>query len=338
MTLRIAFVGFRHAHIFDLYRRTQEMDDFEVVAACEEDKTARQTLASSSSVVVTHDCFDDMLDSVPCDIVAVGDYYAKRGQLVVRALERGKHVIGDKPLCTTIAALDRIAALAHSNQRVVGCMLDLRDAPQIIGLRRLIGRGDLGEIHAVTFGGQHPLQLGQRPSWYFEPGKHGGTINDIAIHAFDVIPWITGLSFAAVAAARCWNARVPQYPCFEDCGQVMLSLDNGGGVLGDVSYLMPDGIGYATPLYWRMTFWGGAGVAETSYSARELRVARAGDGKLVDVALPAGNPGGYLRAFLHEIRRETAEGELVTSDVLCATRVALTAQLVADQEESGTLL
>ena len=338
MTLRIAFVGFRHAHIFDLYRRIQDMDGLEVVAACEEDEATRKTLAAGSSITVTHDCFEDVLDNVECDVVAVGDYYAKRGQLIVRALERGKHVIGDKPLCITIEALDRMAELSHSNQRVVGCMLDLRDAPQVIGLRNLIQRGDIGEVHAVTFGGQHPLQLGKRPSWYFEPGKHGGTINDIAIHAFDVIPWITGLSFAGVTAARCWNARVPQYPYFKDGAQVMLALENGCGVLGDVSYLMPDGIGYSTPLYWRMTFWGSAGVAETSYNAHALRVARPGDKELVDIALPTGNPGGYLRAFLHEIRRETEEGELVTNDVLRATRVALTAQVMADDEGSGTPL
>jgi len=338
MTLRIAFVGFRHAHVFDLYHRAQDMDDLEVVAACEEDDVTRQDLSSNSSVSITHTCFTDMLDSVTCDVVAVGDYYAKRGQLTIQALERGKHVIVDKPLCTSIAALDKIANISHSNQRVVGCILDLRDTPQVIGLRNLVRRGDLGEIHAVTFGGQHPLLLGKRPAWYFEPGKHGGTINDIAIHACDAIPWITGLSFTEVTAARCWNACVPWYPHFKDGAQVMLTLENGAGVLGDVSYLMPDGVGYTAPFYWRMTFWGSDGGAETAYNAHELRVARPGDERLVNLALPAGNPGGYLKAFLHEIRHEPADGELVTDDVLRAARVTLTAQLVADRAESGTPL
>jgi len=31
---------------------------------------------------------------------------------------------------------------------------------------------------------------GTRPAWYFEPGMHGGTLNDIAIHALDFIPWV----------------------------------------------------------------------------------------------------------------------------------------------------
>jgi predicted dehydrogenase len=336
MTLKMAFAGFRHAHILDLYRRTQEADDFEVVAACEEDGMTRQALASNGVITVTHECLDDMLDSVKCDVVAVGDYYAKRGRLAIEALKRGKHVIGDKPLCTSLADLERITELSRLNQRVVGCMLDLRDAPQIIGLRDLIRRGDLGEIHAITFGGQHPLLLGKRPSWYFEPGKHGGTINDIAIHACDVIPWITGLSVTEIAAARCWNARVPQFPYFKDGAQLMLALENGAGVVGDVSYLMPDGSGYSIPLYWRMTFWGSDGIVETSYNTHELRVARSSDEKLVSVELPAGNPGGYLRAFLHEIRHETVEDELVTNDVLRATRVALTAQVLADREDPGT--
>ncbi|MEZ4683286.1 MAG: hypothetical protein R2932_54665 [Caldilineaceae bacterium] len=60
--------------------------------------------------------------------------------------------------------------------------------PQAIGLRNLIRSGLIGEIHAINFGGQHPLMLDTRAAWYFEPGKHGGTINDIAIHAVDAIP------------------------------------------------------------------------------------------------------------------------------------------------------
>ena len=53
-----------------------------------------------------------MLDEVDCDIVATGTYFAGRGPVLIDALTRGKHVIGDKPLCTKMADLDRIEALA----------------------------------------------------------------------------------------------------------------------------------------------------------------------------------------------------------------------------------
>src|SRR5207248_6675850 len=117
-------------------------------------------------------------------------------------------VISDKPICTRIAELERIEDLAKENHRALSAQLDLRDSGAFITARRLIREGAIGEIHTVVFTAQHPLFLDKRPKWYFEPGKHGGTLNDIAIHATDLIPWMTGRKLIEVTAARAWNARV----------------------------------------------------------------------------------------------------------------------------------
>jgi predicted dehydrogenase len=328
MHIRLAFVGFRHGHIFDLYRRASETEAIEVVAACEEDDAARE--AVSSKVAITHRDVDAMLATVACDAVAVGDYYTKRGGLIIKALEHNKHVISDKPMCTDLDALERITALIAEKGLKVGCMLDMRGTAPFIGLRSLVRRGEIGEIHAIAFGGQHPLLLGTRPAWYFEPGKHGGTINDIAIHAVDVIPWITGLQFTRINAARCWNALATDFPHFEDAAQMMLTLENGCGVLGDVSYFAPGQIGYMLPFYWRMTLWGSRGVLETSMRADKITMVRTAAEVPQALPLPEGNPGGYLEAFVRDIAGTSEPGMLDTAQVLRAARVALLIQRAAD--------
>ena len=100
--IRFAFVGFRHGHIFGLVRAVQEHAETEVVAACEEDGTTREVLAEDELIKITHDSFGSMLAEVDCDVVAVGDYYTKRGGLMIAALKAGKHVISDKPICTSV--------------------------------------------------------------------------------------------------------------------------------------------------------------------------------------------------------------------------------------------
>ena len=331
MTVRLAIVGFRHAHIFDLYRRAQETEGIRVVAACEEDPAVRRDLQSRGAVDITHTSYGEMLDTVDCDAVAVGDYFARRGALILEALSRGKHVISDKPICISLSELGKIEALASAKRLQVGCMLDMRDEAPFIGARDLVQQGTIGEVHAISFDGQHPLLLASRPSWYFEPGKHGGTINDIGIHAFDIIPWIIGVRYEMVTAARCWNALATGYPHFQDGGQLMLTMANGCGVLGDVSYFAPDSSGYALPFYWRMTFWGRRGVLGTSINARESVLALDGETGARAMPLPAANPGGYLRSFLRDIDGRVTDGELCTEQVLRAARVALTVQRAADQ-------
>ena len=215
----------------------------------------------------------------------------------------------------------------------------MRDAAGPRAVRGLIRQGTIGEIHAVQFGGQHPLMLGSRPAWYFEPGQHGGTINDIGIHAIDGIPFITGLRFTRLEAARCWNAFAPETPHFNDGAQMLLTMDNGCGVVGDVSYFAPDGPGYALPYYWRMTFWGREGVLETATNDDHLELAPAKGSKVERRRLPPGNSGGYLDAFLKGIRGESREeGELTTEQVLASSEMALRVQAAADGGERGMTL
>ena len=330
MTTTFAFVGFRHPHINDMYTRCSQRGDVQIVAACEEDAATRESLARAGVVKITHDNFRAMLRDVKADVVAVGDYYSRRGPLVIEALEAGRHVMADKPLCTSLAELDAIESLAKRNGRVVSLMLDMRDSPVFLGVRQMIQAGEIGTIRAVSFGGQHPLNFGSRAGWYFEPGKHGGTLNDIAIHAIDGIPWITGKKWVELEAARCWHHLPPSAPHFRGCGQMMAQLDGGAGVLGDVSYLSPDSFGYGVPYYWRFNFWGDGGMIEAGYNAKSITLNKAGEKVAREVPLPPGNPGGYLESFLQEIRGVTTNLHLPSADAMRAARVALVAQQAAD--------
>lgn len=330
MVIRMAFAGFRHGHIYDLYHRTTKMNGISVSAACEENNAERDNIISAQKVEITHSDVDEMLDTVDCDVVAIGDYFAKRGALIINALSRGKHVIVDKPICIREDELNEIQALSRKKKLKIGCMLDMRDVPQFIGLRKLVREGVIGEVHAVNFGGQHPLKMKSRPAWYFEPGKHGGTINDIGIHAFDAVPWITGLRFTVINSARTWNAFAKPYPHFNDAGQMMMTMENGCGVLGDVSYSLPDSLGYSLPFYWRMMLLGSNGILETSVKARDITVALDGEDEIRSEPLGEGNPGGYLKSFINDLKGNVKKGELCTESILLASRISLKVQKAAD--------
>ena len=204
-------------------------------------------------------------------------------------------------------------------------------------LRRVLRDGDIDEVRAVSFGGQHPLAAGARPGWYFEPGQHGGTLNDIAIHAFDLIPWLTGVEFARIDAARTWNTYA-KAPHFQDGGQALLTLANGAGVLGDVSYFVPDSFGYSLPHYWRVTVWGARGVAETGVNAGAVQVWANGEKEARFVPADPPVSGGYLESFLREMTGGRIEGDLDTAAGLRASRGALLAQRAAEQGAGGVVV
>jgi predicted dehydrogenase len=336
MSTKFAFVGFRHGHILGLYHTVKNHPECELVAACEEDQEAAGDLIAN--VNVTHDNFEKMLAEIDCDVVAVGDYFAKRGSIIIKALEAGKHVISDKPICTSIEELDKIEVLAKANNLKIGCLLDIRDSALGQTMYKKIRSGKLGKIQAISFGGQHPLLHGTRAQWYFEPNKFGGVINDIGVHAVDIIEWVTDQKIIEVNAARCWNSKLPQYPHFKECGQMMLTMDNGCGILGDVSYLAPDSQGYKTPYYWRFTFWGEHGIMEISWNSTSIHLSMDEDSETTEEALQPPRPNGCFESFMNDLQGQA--DALSTQEILAASRKTLQIQKIADtfNEHSSSLI
>ncbi len=329
MKTRFAFAGFRHSHILDLLAGIEAHPDTELVACCEEDGATRDALAANGRVRITHNDFSTVLREVECDVVAIGDYYARRGALAIEALRAGRHVLSDKPLCTTLEEQAEIERLSAEKKLAVGLQLDSRGSGALRTLREIIRSGEIGEVCTIRIDAQHPLLRGSRPGWYFEAGKHGGTINDIGIHAFDFVPWLTGLEWRGTAAARSWNAKARDVPHFHDCAQFMATLSNGAGVLADLSYLAPDRLGYQLPHYWHLLVHGTRGLAETHLTSAEVTV-------ITDAAAePQTRPAAthltraYLNDFLHVIGGHPELADLLPADCLRASRLALEAQRLA---------
>ena len=326
MSVKFAFAGLRHVHITELYRQVMARPDCVVVAVAEEDNAARLAASANWQIMSTHTNIAAMLREVDFDVLAVGDYYAGRGELVIAALRAGKHVIADKPLCTSLKELDEIVALVEHSGLKLGCMRDLRENPNVVAAQNLIATGRLGTIRSICFGGQHPLLNATRPRWYFEIGKHGGTINDIAIHGLDLAERLTGRPIDQLIAARTWNTVI-DYPHFNDAAQLMVRLSGGCGVIGDVSYFSPDSQGYRLPFYWRFTVWGSDGVIEFNYNDPGIKAAF--NGEAVMNILPGSSANrSYLTDFLSELQGQS--GELTTAHVLSIARKTLELQRLAD--------
>jgi predicted dehydrogenase len=327
---RIVFIGFQHPHIWDLVARATAHPDIDVIASCEEDEATRNKLADDDRVTITHTDYQAMLAKVECDAIVVGEWFAKRGRVMIDSLNAGRHVLADKPMCTTLAEHDEIVRIATEKNLTVGMMLDMRDSGVFIKVHELVRSGEIGEIQSISFGGQHPLLPGVRADWYHQEGKQGGSINDIALHGLDLIPWVTGLEFSRVNAARDWAVGVPEGSHFKNAGQCMMELENGAGMILDVSYVAPSSQGYTLPMYWRLTLWGSKGVLETSMTSKEILLCMEGEKTPRSVPIAEPNPGGYLEAFLREMRGESHDG-VTQAEIFRASRVTLKAQETADR-------
>lgn len=237
MPLRVAVVGFRHGHITSIINSIQDLDYVDLVGAVEESPDDMQ-IVERARIELTHPTFDDLLADLDFDVICCGDYYAKRGELAIKTLRAGKHFHTDKPLCTEIEQLREIKRLCEEKGLEINVHLSMRFRASSLTMVRAVQDGHIGKFLAASAFGQHPLGYPDtRPHWYFEEGKHGGTINDIWIHGADLLRWVSGLEYESVVAAECWNARLPEVPFFQDGAQCLMTMEGGPRVFADVSYM-----------------------------------------------------------------------------------------------------
>lgn len=326
MKTGILFCGFRHSHINSLYQKVSASPLAEIVGCVEENEAARRQASETLGAVFTQRSYESWLEDPRVTAVAIGNAYGHRGDAIIKALRAGKHVIADKPICTELSQLKTVRALSEKKGLVVGCMLDLRYLPQTQRALALLKSSRLGKIRNITFNGQHCLDYGSRPGWYFEPGLHGGTVNDIAIHGIDLVRLLTGEEFAGIDGARTWNAYANRHPHFMDSACFLARLEGGAGVMADVSYAAPK-TGYTLPSYWEFRVWCDNGMLQFNFAESTVTVHEAGAAEAQTFAGIAPHED-YLQEFIRQIQTGSRE---MTENILRSTQTALEIQRAAQE-------
>ena len=219
-----------------------------------------------------------------------------------------------------------IRRLAAEKNLCVGLMLPLWSSANAQTARRLIADGSIGEVQSVVFTGHHPLNYGVRADWYWQEDMHGGTINDIAPHGIDLVEYITGMKFGDTVCSRCWNDHFPEVPHFKNGAQFMSKLENGAGVMADVSYFACH---FGQPSYWRFNVWGTNGWLEFVPAVPGVKFTEKSS-TVVKYIYPENSGTDYLQEFLLEIDGGVP-AYFSTGHVLDITETALKIQAAADK-------
>ncbi len=323
--MKIVFNGFRHGHIFSLYNLAKNSSDVEIVACIEKDEKARKDAEEKFGIVFDDRDLEYWLQQ-DIDAVAIGSRYGDRGEVAIKALTAGKHVISDKPLCTRKEELEKISKLVEEKQLKIGCMFTLRYHPATAAVNNLIKSGEMGDICNITFTGQHCLDYGNRPSWYFEKDMQGGTINDLAIHGVDLINYLTGLKIKNVNAARTWNCYADKEPDFKDSALFMAELDNNAGVIADISYSSPK-VPYSLPTYWKFEIWCKNGLITFNQMDENAYVYKTKSEEVEKIT--ADVTSNYLDDFINEVKNDETT---LTQSVISSTKQCLDIQYFADKK------
>jgi predicted dehydrogenase len=166
----------------------------------------------------------------------------ERASLGIRAMQHGKDYLTDKPGIITLEELAQVRKVQQQTKRIYMIMYSERlENKATTKAGDLIKQGAIGQVIQTVNLAPHRINNGTRPNWFYDKKRYGGIITDIGSHQFDQYLYFTGTNQAQVLMSQIGNVNHPQYPQFEDFGDIMLSGNGGAGYIR-VDWFTPNGL------------------------------------------------------------------------------------------------
>ena len=300
---------------------------FAAPVAPEEDMAPVLRAAEAAGAVLkTYPGYLALLENEKPDVAVVNPPFHLTTTVVRECLDRGIHVLAEKPLATTHVDLKAIRALCERPgcPRLMG-MFTMRYAPEFLAGQRFTATGAIGKPVLITVQKSYPIQGwdgGARPGFYRKRSTYGGTIPWIGIHAIDLFRWFSGSRFTEVLAA---HTRLGNRDHGEMESAAVLQFQFASGALASAQL---DFLRELGPGPWgddRLRLAGEEGVLEIRGGQAVAYLPAEGRRELTLEPAPA-----FFPAFLDWVEK----GEpmlLSTEDCLAAAEAALLARDAADQ-------
>ena len=184
----------------------------------------------------------EILEDKSIQLVVSASIPDERAPLGVRVMKHGKDFMVDKPGITTLEQLAEVRKVQAETRRIYSIMYSERlENRATVRAGELVRAGAIGQVIQTIGLGPHRMSIKTRPAWFFERPRYGGILCDIASHQADQFLFFTGSTQAQVLSSQVGNVHYPQYPGFEDFGDMTVRGDRGAGYIR-VDWFTPDGL------------------------------------------------------------------------------------------------
>lgn len=171
------------------------LPEYELVAVCTTKRESAQAAAQKYGARRFYWSYRDLVADPDVDVVDVCVRVPYHFEIVMAALEAGKHVYCEWPLAATLPQAVKMAELSASKGLHTMVGLQARGAPSIGYLRQLIGEGWIGRVHAATLTQLSSGLFQERApesAWRAERANGAHTLSISAGHAIDAFCWCLG--------------------------------------------------------------------------------------------------------------------------------------------------
>jgi predicted dehydrogenase len=170
----------------------------ELLAVASRDLRAARDFAEASGIPEHHGCYEDLLADDRVDAVYNPLPNSMHKDWTIRAAERGKHILCEKPLALDAAQCRDMAAAADANGVKLMEAFMYRFHPRTDRVLELLGEGTIGEIRAIRSSFTFRLTRPENIRW--DPELGGGALMDVGCYCVNVSRTLAGAEPVEVQA------------------------------------------------------------------------------------------------------------------------------------------
>jgi UDP-N-acetyl-2-amino-2-deoxyglucuronate dehydrogenase len=232
-TVRVALLGcgrISRNHL-DAIRRIEEL---QLVAVADIDLSRAQAVGVEQDVPAFAS-LDEMLASVPSDLVAICTPSGLHPQHGIAAARAGRHVLTEKPMAISLAAADDLVQACDAAAVHLFVVKQNRLNPAIQLLRRAVDKGRFGRIYSAntTVRWTRPQEYYDAEPWRGTWEFDGGAFMNQASHYVDLMQWLVGPVESVMAKTATQARRIEA----EDSGVALLKFRSGALGIIEVTVL-----------------------------------------------------------------------------------------------------
>jgi predicted dehydrogenase len=324
----LGWAGQQHLAAYDAH------PDTEIVALAGLEDGPRAKLARKYEIAHAVADWEDLLALDGLDAVSVCVPTFLHAPIAVGALERGAHVLSEKPIALNGDEAQRMVEAARKADRVLDVAFNHRQRGDIQKLKRLIDEGRLGRPYYAKAWWLRRTGIPTVGSWFTRAElAGGGPLVDIGVHVLDYALFLLGNPEVVAVSASTYDllatagfgsnasysgktgASDGDAPHFdvEDLASVFMRLADGGTLLVEASWAAHrrDGDEFGVTLYGTD---GGAELIVDDYAPRgDLRLFGDDGGAAVSTKVPV-KPGRAHKAVIEQFIEKVRAGDFGRHD------------------------
>jgi predicted dehydrogenase len=305
----------------------QKIKGAEVVSIASASEENAERVARDFDIEHYTDNWRETIESEAVDLVCITTPPIFHKEMTLLALERGKHVLCEKPMAMNAAEAREM--LEKSKEANVLALIDheLRFLNGRRKAREMIQNGDIGRVRHVKYNFRAPHRGSpDLPwNWWSDIESGGGALGAIGSHVFDSLRWFTGAEIKSVFCQLQTHVKnrldsksnLPREVTTDDEANLILRFADSElteDATANVSCSMVEYPAYQN----RIEIFGTGGAARVEYDG-ELFIGKAGEenwrkveiesNEAVDGAQATGWNNGFL-AFASEIIQSLRAGKI----------------------------